>query len=87
MFSADMNHFQSDNYDENESDVEPQIFAEHRDKDGNVHVGENEEDKNKNDDNVYKSEVGPKQADIPDDNKNEIDKTENLGQTKKNKKK
>jgi hypothetical protein len=43
MLNADMNHYQSDNYDENDSDVEPQIFAEHRDKDGIFQTGENDE--------------------------------------------
>jgi hypothetical protein len=43
MLNADMNHYQSDNYDESDSDVEPQIFSEHRDKDGNFQTGENDE--------------------------------------------
>ena len=89
MFNADMNHFQSDNYDENDLDVEPQIFAEHRDKDGNVYVeDDDEENENRKDNNIEELNFDTREEVISGENKNlGIDKNENLGQAKKTKKK
>ena len=86
LYNTDMNHFKSDNELE-ESDVEPEGLAEQRNEDGNIQEVEKEADKKENDVDVDEPVIGQKQDEIPGESKNRNDKTENLGQAKKNKKK
>ena len=81
MFNADMNHFQNDYYEEDDSDVEAQIFAEHRDKDGNVYVeDDDEENENRKDNNIEELNFDTREEVISGENKNlGIDKNEKFG--------